>query len=157
MSNFNIEQLKKILLNPNDIKVSPKQIIIGVLSIIVIATIIAVIIPEETETTNTNTTTNNNPQFSKEEQQNANDYIITMEATGLIKEIKTVCDDGSKGCFYFLIDENLWNNYTNYDTKRMVLNASEIYASSKDPSYKFYIGRGYNSGKKLYDVWGIKQ
>ena len=107
-------KLKKILLNPNDIKVSPKQIIIGVLSIIVIATIIAVIIPEETETTNTNTTTNNNPQFSKEEQQNANDYIITMEATGLIKEIKTVCDDGSKGCFYFLIDENLWNNYTNY-------------------------------------------
>lgn len=94
-------------------------------------------------------------KWTQEEIKQADDFIITLEATGLVKERKNACSDGSRGCYYFIIDENLWNNAANYETKQQLLTASEIYASSQTP-YKFFEGKGYMSGKKLYDIWGIK-
>jgi uncharacterized membrane protein len=98
---------------------------------------------------------NTTSKWTQEDIKQANDYIITLEAAGLVKERKDTCSDGSKGCYYFIIDENLWNNAANYETKQQLLTASEIYASSQTP-YKFFEGKGYMSGKKLYDIWGIK-
>lgn len=87
--------------------------------------------------------------------QKAENFIITMEAAGLIKETKNLCADGSQGCYKLIIDEYLWNNVSNYETKESLIVASDIYFSSKKP-YKFFEGIGYNSGKKLFDMWGIK-
>lgn len=94
-------------------------------------------------------------EYTDEQIKIANDFIITIEATGLIKEIKNDCADGSKGCYQFIIDDNLWANATTFETKRNILNASEIYSSTKTP-YKFFKGVGYYSGKTLYDIWGVK-
>lgn len=94
-------------------------------------------------------------KWTQEDIKEADDFIITMEATGLVKERKDTCSDGSKGCYYFLIDENLWTNSTTYEVKQQLLTASEIYASSQNP-YKFFKGIGYMSGKTMYDIWGIK-
>ena len=94
-------------------------------------------------------------KFTQEEIQKAETFITALEATGLIKEIKNQCADNSQGCYYFIIDENLWNNTVNYQTKEQLVTASEIYASNKEP-FKFVEGKGYNSGKKLFDIFGVK-
>lgn len=95
------------------------------------------------------------PKFTQEDIKQASDFITTMEAAGLVKEIKTSCADGTQGCYYFMLDENLWQNGTTYQIKKELAIASEIYASTKEP-YKFYEGKGYISGKTLYNMWGIK-
>lgn len=85
----------------------------------------------------------------------AENFITTLEAAGLIKEIKNQCADGSKGCYRLIIDEYLWTNTANYQTKEDLVYASDIYFHSKTP-YKHFEGIGYNSGKVLFDMWGIK-
>lgn len=94
-------------------------------------------------------------KFTQEDIKNAEDFIITLEAAGLVKEIKNQCADNSQGCYYFMIDEYLWNNVANYDTKQQLVMASEIYTSNKKP-FKFLEGKGYKSGKKLFDIFGVK-
>lgn len=94
-------------------------------------------------------------KWTQEEIKTADDYITSLEAAGLVKERKTICADGTKGCYSFVINEYLWNNATNYDVKSQLTTASEIYASSNNP-YKFFKGIGDKSGKTLYDIWGIK-
>ncbi len=78
-------------------------------------------------------------KYSKEVKHSANDYIITIQTTKLIKDIKNIYNDGKTRFFYFLIDENLWYNSTNYETKKMILNASEIYSYSKNRLINFML------------------
>lgn len=100
-----------------------------------------------------NTKTSN--QISESEYKEAEDFIISLEAAGLIKDIKTQCADGTNGCYKILIDESLWDKSTSYDTKVSLVNASEIYTKAKRA--KYYVGLGYYSNKKLYDSLGIKK
>ena len=93
--------------------------------------------------------------YSYSQTQAAEAYIHTLSASGVIKEIKDECGDNTKGCYYFLIDENLWNTKMNYDSKETLVKSAEIYVKSKY-SDGFYVGEGYSSGKKLFDVWGVK-
>lgn len=156
---YDFEEINKkdigyILQNPEKVNVKPKQILIGVIVVFIISIILAFIIP--TENNYTSTPQNETPTYTQEQIQIASDFITTMEAAELIKEVKDTCSDGSKGCYYFMIDENVWEHQTTYEVKKNVLNASEIYASTKQP-YKFFEGKGYMTGKKLYDIWGIKQ
>ena len=97
----------------------------------------------------------NKNSITQEDIQKANDFIITLQAAGLVKEVRNKCADGSTGCYKLLIDEYLWNNVSNYDTKQNLIYACDIYFNSQKP-YKFFEGIGYNSGKKLFDAWGIK-
>lgn len=94
-------------------------------------------------------------KFTQDEIKAAEDFITSLEATGLVKEIKNKCADGSEGCYYFIIDEHMWNSAANYETKEHLVMASEIYTSDKKP-FKFVEGKGYNSGKKLFDIFGVK-
>lgn len=96
-----------------------------------------------------------NNKVTQEDIQKANDFIVTLEAAGLIKGVKNNCADGSKGCYKILIDEYLWHNASNYETKENLIYASDIFYSSQNP-YKYFEGIGYNSGKKLFDMWGLK-
>ena len=93
--------------------------------------------------------------ITQEDIQKANDFIVTLEAAGLVKEVKNQCADGSNGCYRLLIDEYLWNNVTNFETKENLIYASDIFYSSQKP-FKFFEGRGYNSGKLLFNAFGIK-
>lgn len=93
--------------------------------------------------------------YSYTQTQAARDYILALQASGIIKEIKDDCGDNSKGCYYFLIDENLWNTKMNYEAKDTLLKSAEVYVKSRY-SDGFYVGEGYFSGKTLFDVWGIK-
>lgn len=152
------KQLKEVFMHPEQIKVTPKQVIIGVLAFLFFSIILAVILPSEDNSTTpsqSKDTEQSAEKWTQEDIKEADDFIITMEATGLVKERKGTCSDGSKGCYYFLIDENLWTNSTTYEVKQQLLTASEIYASSQNP-YKFFKGIGYMSGKTMYDIWGIK-
>lgn len=94
-------------------------------------------------------------KVTAEDIQQAENFIISLEASGLIKEIKNQCADGSQGCYRLIIDEHIWKNVANFETKQSLIIASDIYFNSKTP-YKFFEGIGYNSGKKLFDMWGIK-
>lgn len=125
-------------------------ILIGLIAIIVIIVAVCLnfLLSDTNEVTNTQ-------KWTQEEVKEADDYITTLEATGLVKERKSICDDGTKGCYSFVINESLWNNETNYNIKKQLITASEIYASSNKP-YKFFKGIGDKSGKTLYDIWGIK-
>lgn len=148
-----IEKLKFLFENPDKINITPKQILISLVVLFIISLLIAFTTPSQD--TYTSAPQNDIPAYTQEQIKIASDFITTMEAAELIKEVKDTCSDGSKGCYYFMIDENVWENQTTYEVKKNVLNASEIYASTKQP-YKFFEGKGYISGKKLYDVWGIK-
>jgi hypothetical protein len=97
----------------------------------------------------------NKNSITQEDIQKANDYIVTLKAAGLIKGVKNICADGSEGCYKILIDEYLWNNASNYETKENLIYASDIFYSSQKP-YKYFEGIGYNSGKKLFNMFGIK-
>ena len=94
-------------------------------------------------------------QYTPEQIKAAEDVIKTAQENGLVKEIKNTCADGSTGCYYFMIDEKIWAEQANYSVKDTLLSASEVYASSQS-DYRFFEGKGYMSGKKLYDIWGIK-
>ena len=94
-------------------------------------------------------------QITQEDIQQAHNFIVSLEAAGLIKEVKNQCADGTQGCYRLIIDEYLWNNAANYETKEKLIIASDIYFNSQNP-YRFFEGIGYNSGKKLFDIWGIK-
>lgn len=93
--------------------------------------------------------------YSYSQTQAAEAYIHTLLASGVIKEIKDECGDGTKGCYYFVIDENLWNTKMNYDSKETLVKSAEIYVKSKY-SDGFYVGESYSTGKKLFDAWGVK-
>ena len=142
-------------INPFNINVTWKQVAIGLLVVFVFCIIMAFVLPENDNPSHNQQTQSQASTWTQEDIKQAEDFIITLEATGLVKEIKDTCTDGSKGCYYFIIDESLWDNSANYETKQQLQIASEIYSSSKKP-YKFYEGKGYMSGKKLYDIWGIK-
>lgn len=151
--------------------INPKRILIGLIIFLIVIFIITITltwiltlltpesnytIPQYSQPASNETVQNNDtPAYTQEQIKIASDFITTMEAAELIKEVKDTCSDGSKGCYYFMIDENVWENQTTYEVKKNVLNASEIYASTKQP-YKFFQGVGYMSGKNLYDIWGIK-
>ena len=94
-------------------------------------------------------------KYTSEQIKAAEDVIKTAQVNGLIKEIKNTCTDGTTGCYYFMIDEKIWTEQANYSVKDTLLSACDVYASSQS-DYKFYEGIGYMSGKKLYDIWGIK-
>jgi hypothetical protein len=98
----------------------------------------------------------NKNSITQEDIQKANDYIVSLGAAGLIKEVKSNCADGSKGCYKILIDEYLWNNATNYETKENLLYAADIFYSSQKP-YRHFEGIGYNSGKTLFNMFGVKK
>lgn len=150
------KKIKDIFMHPEQIKVTPKHIVIGVFVLIAISSILAFVIPvDDTPAPEHSNASQTQQKWSQEDIKQADDFIITMEAAGLVKERKNSCSDGSKGCYYFVIDENVWNNSTTYEVKQQLLTASEIYASSQN-DYRFYEGIGYMSGKKLYDIWGIK-
>lgn len=93
--------------------------------------------------------------YSYTQTQAAEAYIHTLLASGVIKEIKDECGDGTKGCYYFVIDENLWNTKMNYDSKETLVKSAEIYVKSKY-SDGFYVGESYSTGKNLFDAWGVK-
>ena len=150
-----MQNLKEVFMHPENIKVTPKQVLIGIAILLGFSIFLALIIPTEDYSVSTSSKDKNTSKWTQEEIKQADDFIITLEAAGLVKERKNACSDGSKGCYYFIIDEQLWDNAANYETKQQLLTASEIYASSQS-DYRFFEGKGYMSGKKLYDVWGIK-
>ena len=117
--------------------VSTKQLVFGLVIFFIVLTFIVLILLEESQVVYENN--NGTIKYSKEVKQSVNDYIITIQTTGLIKNIKNIYDDGKTRCFYFLIDENLWYNSTNYETKKMILNASEIYSYSKNRLINFML------------------
>lgn len=92
---------------------------------------------------------------TQEDINQARDYLITLEASGLIKGIEDNCADGSKGCYRIIVDDYLWNTQADYKIKENIVMASDIYLNSKE-NYRFFEGIGYKSGKKLFDMWGIK-
>lgn len=94
-------------------------------------------------------------QVTQEDIQQADDYIVTLEAAGLIEKIQNKCTDGSQGCYRLLINEYLWNNVTELHVKESLITASDIYFNSKKP-YKHFEGVGSKSGKVLFNMWGIK-
>ena len=96
------------------------------------------------------------PKFTAEEVKSAENFITTLEAAGLITDIKTQCADGSQGCYYYMIDENLWNTAVKYETKEQLVMASEIYGKGNNKPFKFVEGKGNISGKKLFDIFGVK-
>lgn len=150
-----MQDLKEVFMHPENIKVTPKQVLIGIAIFLGFSIFLALIIPTEDYSVSTSSKDENTSKWTQEEIKQADDFIITLEAAGLVKERKNACSDGSKGCYYFMIDEQLWDNAANYETKQQLLTASEIYASSQS-DYRFFEGKGYMSGKKLYDIWGIR-
>jgi hypothetical protein len=94
-------------------------------------------------------------QVTQEDIQQADDYIVTLEAAGLVEKIQNKCADGSQGCYRLLINEYLWNNVTELHVKESLITASDIYFNSKKP-YKHFEGVGSKSGKVLFNMWGIK-
>ena len=150
-----MQDLKEVFMHPENIKVTPKQVLIGIAILLGFSIFLVLITPTENYSVSTFPKDENTSKWTQEDIKQANDYIITLEATGLVKERKNACSDGSKGCYYFMIDEQLWDKAANYETKQQLLTASEVYASSQS-DYRFFEGKGYMSGKKLYDIWGIK-
>lgn len=127
---------------------------LGILFVIFIALgIIGNFLPNSNNSNSSNN--NNKSKFTQEDIKDADDYITTLEATELVKERRNKCDDGSTGCWHLIIDENMWDNSVNYDVKKGLAIAWEIYTSDKDR--KYFDGIGYTSGKKLFDAFGVKK